>query len=58
MLGRLLRTADSARFSATLALLTQSAVPLLDALPIASLHAMREGLREAGAVDGTVGIRF
>ncbi|MCB1009448.1 MAG: DUF1254 domain-containing protein, partial [Acidobacteria bacterium] len=28
----------------------------LDALPIASLHAMREGLREAGAVDGTVGI--
>jgi hypothetical protein len=28
----------------------------LDALPIASLHAMREGLREVGAVDGTVGI--
>jgi hypothetical protein len=28
----------------------------LDALPIASLYAMREGLREVGAVDGTVGI--
>jgi hypothetical protein len=28
----------------------------LDALPIASLHAMREGLREVGAVNGTVGI--
>jgi len=28
----------------------------LDALPIASLHAMREGLREMGAVNGTVGI--
>ncbi len=28
----------------------------LDSLPIASLYAMREGLREAGAVNGTVGI--
>ena len=28
----------------------------LDALPIASLYAMREGFREAGMVDGTVGI--
>jgi len=28
----------------------------LDALPIASLHAMRGGLREVGAVNGTVGI--
>ncbi|SMF27021.1 Uncharacterized conserved protein [Alteromonadaceae bacterium Bs31] len=28
----------------------------LDGLPIASLHAMREGLQEVGAVDGTVGI--
>ncbi len=28
----------------------------LDGLPIASLHAMREGLREVGCVDGTVGI--
>jgi hypothetical protein len=28
----------------------------LDGLPIASLHAMREGLREVGAVNGTVGI--
>jgi hypothetical protein len=28
----------------------------LDALPIASLYAMREGLREVGVVDGTVGI--
>jgi len=28
----------------------------LDTIPIASLYAMREGLREAGCVDGTVGI--
>jgi hypothetical protein len=28
----------------------------LDGLPIASLHAMREGLREVGCVNGTVGI--
>ena len=28
----------------------------LDAMPIASLYAMREGLREVGCVDGTVGI--
>jgi len=28
----------------------------LDALPIASLHAMREGLREAGCTGGTVGV--
>ena len=28
----------------------------LDGLPIASLHAMREGLREMGCVNGTVGI--
>ena len=28
----------------------------LDGLPIASLYAMREGLREAGVVNGTVGI--
>jgi len=28
----------------------------LDALPIASLHAMREGFRGVGAVNGTVGI--
>ena len=28
----------------------------LDALPIASLYAMREGFREVGMVDGTVGI--
>jgi hypothetical protein len=28
----------------------------LDALPLASLYAMREGFREAGMVDGTVGI--
>ena len=28
----------------------------LDALPIASLHAMREGLFAVGAVNGTVGI--
>lgn len=28
----------------------------LDAIPIASLYAMREGLREVGCVDGTVGI--
>ena len=28
----------------------------LDGLPIASLYAMREGLREIGAVNGTVGI--
>jgi hypothetical protein len=28
----------------------------LDSLPIASLYAMREGLREVGAVNGTVGI--
>jgi hypothetical protein len=27
-----------------------------DAIPIASLYAMREGLREVGCVDGTVGI--
>jgi hypothetical protein len=28
----------------------------LDSIPIASLYAMREGLREVGAVNGTVGI--
>ena len=28
----------------------------LDGIPIASLYAMREGLREVGCVDGTVGI--
>ncbi len=28
----------------------------LDGLPISSLYAMREGLKEVGAVDGTVGI--
>ncbi len=28
----------------------------LDGLPLASLHAMREGFREVGAVNGTVGI--
>ena len=28
----------------------------LDAIPIASLYAMREGLRQVGAADGTVGI--
>lgn len=28
----------------------------LDTLPIASLHAMREGFRDVGCVDGTVGI--
>ncbi len=28
----------------------------LDAIPVASLHAMREGLREEGCVNGTVGI--
>ena len=28
----------------------------LDGLPIASLYAMREGFREVGAVNGTVGI--
>jgi hypothetical protein len=31
-------------------------VPFLDSLPIASLYAMRAGLREVGAVNGTVGI--
>ena len=47
LLGRLLRTADSARFSATLALLTQSAVPLLDALPIATSVVQMLPLRDA-----------
>ena len=28
----------------------------LDAMPIASLHAMREGLREVGCMNSTVGI--
>ena len=28
----------------------------LDAMPIASLHAMREGLREVGVANGTIGI--
>ncbi|MCK4565515.1 MAG: DUF1254 domain-containing protein, partial [Verrucomicrobia bacterium] len=28
----------------------------LDTIPIASMHAMREGCRETGCVDGTVGI--
>ena len=28
----------------------------LDGIPIASLYAMREGLREVGCADGTVGI--
>jgi general secretion pathway protein F len=45
--GRLLRAAESSRFARTLALLTGSAVPLLDALAIASQVVHNLPLREA-----------
>lgn len=47
LIGRLLRAADSSRFSRTLALLTGSAVPLLEALAIATSVVQRLPLREA-----------
>ena len=47
VLGRLIRAADTARFSRTLALLTASAVPLLEALNIASQVVANAALREA-----------
>ena len=49
VLGRLVRAADTARFSRTLALLVGSAVPLLDALNIASRVVVNASLREAFA---------
>jgi general secretion pathway protein F len=45
--GRLLRAAESSRFARTLALLTGSAVPLLDALAIASQVVHNLPLRDA-----------
>lgn len=47
LLGRLLRASDSSRFARTLALLTASAVPLLEALSIASSVVQALPLREA-----------
>lgn len=47
VLGRLLRALDTARFARTLALLTASAVPLLDALQIAAQVVERLPLRQA-----------
>lgn len=49
VLGRLVRAADTARFSRTLALLVGSAVPLLEALNIASQVVANATLREAFA---------
>lgn len=47
VLGRLIRAADTARFARTLALLVGSAVPLLDALNIASQVVGNTALRQA-----------
>ena len=47
VLGRLIRAADTARFSRTLALLVGSAVPLLEALNIASQVVGNATLRDA-----------
>jgi general secretion pathway protein F len=47
LLGRLLRAADSSRFARTLALLTGSAVPLLEALQIAAGVVQALPLRDA-----------
>jgi general secretion pathway protein F len=47
VLGRLARSADTARFARTLALLVGSAVPLLDALSIAAQVVQNQGLRQA-----------
>ncbi|MCX7557068.1 type II secretion system inner membrane protein GspF [Xanthomonadaceae bacterium JHOS43] len=47
VIGRLVRAADTARFARTLALLVGSAVPLLDALNIASQVVGNAALREA-----------
>ncbi len=47
VLGRLIRAADTARFSRTLALLVASAVPLLEALNIAAQVVSNATLREA-----------
>ena len=47
LLGRLLRAADSARFVRTLALLGASAVPLLDALKMASDVVLRLPIRRS-----------
>lgn len=47
VLGRLIRAADTARFARTLALLVGSAVPLLEALNIASQVVGNSALREA-----------
>lgn len=47
VLGRLIRAADTARFARTLALLVGSAVPLLEALNIASQVVGNATLREA-----------
>ena len=49
VLGRLVRAGDTARFSRTLALLVGSAVPLLEALNIASQVVANATLREAFA---------
>jgi general secretion pathway protein F len=49
VLGRLIRAADTARFSRTLALLVASAVPLLEALNIAAQVVSNATLREAFA---------
>lgn len=47
VIGRLVRAADTARFARTLALLVSSAVPLLEALNIASQVVVNSHLRQA-----------
>lgn len=47
LLGRLIRAADTSRFARTLSLLTHSAVPLMDALPIATGVVQSLPLRDA-----------
>lgn len=53
VLGRLIRASDTARFARTLALLVGSAVPLLEALDIASQVVANAALREALAKVGS-----
>jgi general secretion pathway protein F len=52
LLGRLVRAAETARFARTLALLVNSAVPLLEALSIASQVVENQSLKQALARIG------